>query len=74
MFDSFYIRFKQEHLNPANLDTRAIPFQALSELMNKREKDLSRKDNIFEIAEEDELLNDINDSKNKFSLPDEDLL
>jgi hypothetical protein len=42
--------------------------------MNKREKDLSRKDNIFEIAEEDELLNDINDSKNKVSLPDEDLL
>ena len=42
--------------------------------MNRREKDLSRKDNIFEIAEEDELLNDINDSKNKVSLPDEDLL
>ena len=62
----------------ANLATRlyvyAIPFQALTELMNKREKDLSRKDNIFEIAEEDELLNDINDSKNKVSLPDEDLL
>ena len=42
--------------------------------MNRREKDLSRKDNIFEIAEEDELLNDINDAKNKVSLPDEDLL
>jgi len=53
---------------------RKLDPQALTELMNKREKDLSRKDNIFEIAEEDELLNDINDSKNKVSLPDEDLL
>ena len=51
----------------------SLKLQVLVELTKKREKDLSRK-TIFEIGEDDDVVDDLPNSKMDINLPGEDLL